>query len=260
MKRLILILLSIGIYTYSQAAVETARPATTSDDYLGLNNNFTTFGGGWLAGTDSTYPGAGVTGYVGVSGSYGYTRAILFKGVDIPQGATIDSAEWWVKSGCVSCTDTAELRAAVYDADAGVQVVDTAGFRAAWAARSTTSGAIDTAYLATTVSWPLGSYVRLPFNKLDAVVQVAISRSGWASGNNLLLFCVPTAASPANRRATRMIDYSASTYDSLWISYTAGGGGSPSATPNVVVRTATLRTTTLRAPEKMFYRKENWRW
>lgn len=261
MKKILTFLLVSTIWSGAWAAVEVSKPLTTSDDYLGLNNNLSTFGGAWLAGTDSTYPGAGVTGYVGMTGAYGYTRAIRFPGIDIPQGSTIDSVEWWVKSGCNACTDTVELRGGVYNADNGIQVTDTAGFRTAWAARATSTGSIDTGYLRTTTSWALGAYVQLPLYQMDSVVQVAISRAGWTSGNALTLFCVPTAASPANRRATRLIDYSASTYDSLWISYTAASGGGGGGTPNTVIRSAVIRTTTIRAPERMFYRpKENWKW
>jgi hypothetical protein len=249
------------LFTYPVwGAVETSKPASTSDDYLGLNNNLTTFGGTWLGGTDSTYPGAGIAGYVGMSGGYSYTRAIRFPSIDIPQGATIDSVEWWVRSGCNACTDTIELRGAVYDADNGIQVTDTAGFRTAWASRATSTGSIDTGYLGTVTSWGLGSYVRLPLYQMDSAVQVAISRGGWTSGNALTLFCVATAASPQNRRATRMIDYSASTYDSLWISYSTTPGGGGGATPNTVIRGATVRSVILRAPDKLFRHEETWKW
>lgn len=264
MKRLILILLSIGIYTYSQAAVETAKPNAKSDDWGAANANSTTFGGAWLSAPDSTGQPFGI----GKTGSFFYAYAVRFPSIDIPQGSTIDSAELWVKSGVGTCAsslcDTAhvKLRAAIYDADDGVQIIDTGGFRLRFASRATANGTIDTADLQST-DWNLGTYYRMPFNQLDSVIQNNISRAGWTSGNSITLFVVASANCPDSSRTVRNYDYptAGTSYDSLWISYSAAAGGGGGATPNTVVRDAIIRTSQVRAPERMFYRpKENWKW
>lgn len=263
MKKILLALLLFAPSVWS--AVATSKAGAKSDDWIGLNNNVTTYAGSWLTGPDSTTAGS----FFGKSGgSFYYAHAIRFPNLSIAQGSTIDSAEYWVKNSTNGCGSAGscnsaqiKIRIALYNADNGVQVVDTAGFRAAWAARATSTGSIDTCTV--TATWStLNGYYRVPFNKLDSVIQTAISRAGWASGNAITLMVTPTSDCVDSARGIRNYDSptSGSFYDSLWVSYTAGGGGSPSATPNVVVRTATLRTTTLRAPEKMFYRKENWRW
>lgn len=261
MKKILLALLLFAPSVWS--AVETARPLSTSDDWGGALNANVSYNGAWLTYTDSTYPGAGQASYIGWDGSArAYAHAVRFPSIDIPQGSTIDSAELWVRSGCNACTDSMRLLISIYDADDGFQVVDTDDFRSKFASRATGSGDLDTAYLSTTTSWALGTYVRIPSNKLDLVIQNNISRAGWTSGNSITLFVTALDMTASTlRRATREYSYSSgSTYDSLWISYTASGGGSPSATPNVVIRTATLHTTTLRSPEKLFRREETWKW
>lgn len=262
MKKILLALLLFAPSVWS--AVVTSKPASTSDDWSGALNANASYNGAWLAATDSTGPGAGQASYIGWDGTRYYARAVRFPNISIPQGSTIDSAEYWVRVGCVGCTDSLILTASIYNADnASTQIVDTAGFRAGFGSRATSTGSIDTGFVGTATSWSLGTYVRLPFNKLDSVIQTITNRSGWTSGNAMMLFVCSRGGTLTStlRRATREYSYSSgSTYDSLWISYTAGGGGSPSATPNVVIRTATLHTTTLRSPEKLFRREETWKW
>ncbi len=257
MKRIIYLAIYLAIMAGSAwGTVETGKPSASSDDWNGAANANATFTGAWLGGAnpDSTTQLL----YLGMTGAWFYAKSTRFTAIDIPQGSTIDSVEYWVKSGANS-SDSFIVAIAAYDADNGVQVVDTSGFRSAWASATT---ARDTAWISTTTSWVAGTKYKLPYAHTKTVLQEIIDRAGWTSGNNITMMTIGVSGSPSNR-ATRGMDFptAGTSYDSLWISYTAGGGGSPSATPNVVIRSATLHTTTLRAPEKLFYRqKDNWRW
>lgn len=260
----ILTVFALICITKVQAATATSKPASTSDDWGGaLNLNSSTYAGAWLAAVDSTVGGAGQVSYYGWDGSSRfYAKSTRFPSLSIPQGATIDSAEWWVKVGCSACTDSVMLIASILDADDGFQVVDTDDFRLKFASKATGSGDIDTAYIPVGTAQSIGAYYRVPFNKLDMVIQNNISRAGWASGNSVTLFLtsVGGSAGAAAKKGTREYSYSSgTTYDSLWVSYTVGGGGG-GGTPNTIVRSATVRSVILRAPEKMFYRRETWKW
>lgn len=223
MKIFLIVITLVVLICPVHAATIGTKPASTSDDWGGENAEVT-YNGAWLVAADSTYPGAGQATLLGWDGSWGsYAHSTTFA-LAIPQGSTIDSAEYLVRSGCNACTDSLRLLASILDADIGVQIVDTAGFRLRFSQRAVGILDLDTGYLSTATPWALAAYVRLPFNKLKGVIQNAVSRAGYGGSVTIFITDLDQNASTLSR-ATRSFSYSSgTTYDSLWVQYTAPTG------------------------------------
>lgn len=254
------------IYAGSASATDVGYVVNaSSNDFSGVNTNRTTYGGTWLTAYDSIYPTSGNVGNFGAAGGGFYmARSARFTLVSIPQGSTIDSVEYWVTNGSSGCatallcnTAHIKVRAFAYNADNAGQIVDTSGFRTAWAAKTT---AADTAEITNATTWTsLGTRYLVPYPRLKNVVQEVVNRAGWASNNALTILMGVTGDSPDSARAFRNYD-SHTKGDSIWIRYSAASGGGGGATPNTVLRGVTVRGSIIRAPEKMFRREESWKW
>lgn len=147
-----------------------------------------------------TYHANGFTaGYIGGSGS----AWALFGVVTIPQGATITAAtltpHWRGQNG----TPSILIRGAAAD--------------------NTTAGpTTQAAYYGGARTTATVNYANAATADVTAIVQEVINRSGWASGNGLMLY-VQDNGSPTGA-------YDAAGSPSLSVTYTAAGGGAVAAT------------------------------
>ena len=136
-----------------------------------------------------------------------------FSGVTIPQAATIDSAVWqgYVTS---SKNDDPDLNIHFHEVDDSPDFASSADLDGR--ARSTTF----VLWSATGIG--SGGYRSAP--DITSVVQAAVDRAGWASGNAITVILWPNGGSltvasyEANPAQTAKLD----------IDYTAGGGGGAS--------------------------------
>ena len=157
--------------------------------------------------TDSTFLSAGV--YNNAVNHVGWR----FQVVDVPQGATINSAEFSIyqleKVGTPVVT--------MYGCDEDDSVVWSASVKPTTVPKTTASTVLNS-------GWAGGAGLRT----LDVtdIVQEIVDRPGWAANNDMSLVMMgPASGSGHNRYG--MADYSHATQQEgrLSIDYTAGGGG-----------------------------------
>ena len=169
-----------------------------------------------------TYPTGGSFtnnyGYMPVgnlSGSH-YASAFRFTAVDIPQGATINSATitFIARNNATSTVCNLAVRGvAEDDATAITGYIDAH-------ARTLTTASVD--WLALNI-WTAGASRSAP--DIASIIQEIINRAGWSSGNALVIYVIDNGSDTnANRYIT---DYSGNAGQAahLTIDYTAGAAG-----------------------------------
>ncbi len=155
--------------------------------------------------------------YLGSYDDPGYEIGCLFDAVSVPQAATINAAGVTMTNTVWDDSDGSTLPTNVFAeaADNPSTIVSASDF----AARTRT-----TAYDLTNIDSEWAAGTELTFDATTAVQEV-INRTGWVTGNRLLLFFTPVAG--GSHAWTQPAAYETGTYDppTLDIDYTESGGG-----------------------------------
>jgi len=108
---------------------------------------------------------------------------MLFKSVAIPQGATIYEAHLTMHcgTGLGENGTTCRTHISAYDADTGVAVTSQSDFDAKLAANTSAEVSWDDIE-----AWTQGNDYDSP--DISSIIQEIVDRSGWASGNDILIF------------------------------------------------------------------------
>jgi hypothetical protein len=155
----------------------------------------------------------------GVTGNQ--TVGLRFTGVDIPQGAQISSAYVQFKTAETGSTATT----LTIHGEAADNAAPFAATTANFSSRPSTAASTIWSPPAWNTVNEVGAAQRT--SDIAGVVQDIVSRSGWASGNSLVLVITGTG-----KRVAKSFDGDAAGAPLLHVVYTAAGTPTPTATPS----------------------------
>lgn len=161
--------------------------------------------GGYFVGSWDSTGGSVYAGMLAGSESTCYFR---FEGVDIPYGATIDSAYFYPYTYGKSGTPLTVI--------SGIKELNTSDLSSDPSGRDETSASVDWDDMAN------GYPVQSP--DIAAVVQEIVNQVGWASGNALALKWANDGGTTGNYITIWCYDFSSSFDAELSITYSGGGG------------------------------------
>jgi hypothetical protein len=187
------ILLS-SVEPYGEETVEVARPGADADD--GYVNNVT-----WVSSDPDR---------LGNSGGLLLQPAIRFPSVNVPQGATINSAIITFMPSHSDSAATVNIDIAAENADDPAQIVDTADFNG----RSR----------ATAVDWSPGAWTAATAENtpdIAASIQDVVNRAGWAAGQAMNIFFDDDISSSGALRRYETHDTASGDEPFLTIEYTS---------------------------------------
>lgn len=162
----------------------------------------------------SSFTNSATTAQFGLAANNPTNHFFLFTNVTIPQGATINSAVFSIIS-TGSQAGTVNLRIAAQDTDSAATPADLTEFTSKQ--NNLTSTVVDWSGVAT-AGWGVG----ITSPNIGSVIQAIVNRSGWQSGNSILLWVGNNNSSAWSNRTYITADYSGGeAKPSISIDYTA---------------------------------------
>jgi hypothetical protein len=153
-------------------------------------------------------------------GDVGYSThlLLLFDSIDIPQGATIDSARVWLYAGWTDASATCNMIIYAEDTASATVYISHADYAArAHTSVSTTWSAVE--------AWTAGTYYKSP--NIASPIQEVIDRGDWSSNNSLGIHIENNSSSSNAKREPRSEQWGTNKPPYILIYYTESGGDTP---------------------------------